>query len=131
MTTGETRLREIRTSFAKLAKDNKGLRALSDADASVPSKCAVLLVAEEHGAQVRMDVFIIGAHVVARSGLGSAMVGSAEIEDRLTVNLTNGYDWDDATFDTPDEMAFILFKHMLRRLAAASDLKSSDKDGVH
>jgi hypothetical protein len=131
MATGETRLRDVCTAFGRLADSNKGLRSIKHLVPPDLTTCSMLLVAEEHGAQVRLDICVIGANVVARSGLASVLVGSAQIEDRLTTNLTNGFDWDGASFDSSDEMAYILFKHMRRRLAAAADLRSTEDGGIH
>ncbi|HEY0306192.1 MAG TPA: hypothetical protein VGC44_14560 [Longimicrobiales bacterium] len=125
---GDARLREVCQAMSDLAHSTKGLSALPLADRKIPQSCAVLLVAEKNGAEVRMDIFVIGARVVAQSGIASADVGTAQIEDHLTVDLSQGYNWNDATFASPAEMAFILLKHMKRRLLAAADMHSHSSD---
>ena len=122
--TAEQRLYEIYTAFDHLTFANKRLSAESHGSDHKTDKCTVLLMAELDGAHVRLEIFPTGAHLVAQSGSASASVGTANLVDQLTVDLSAGFAWDDAVFASPDEMAFYLFKHMRRRLTAISDLQS-------
>jgi hypothetical protein len=122
--TAEHRLHDIYSAFDNLRSTTTGLSAVAQCTDSKAAHCTVLLLSEIDGAQVQLDVFPVGAHLIARSGKASASVGTGAIEDHLTVDLSADFNWDHAVFESPEEMAFFLLKHMRRRLLAVCDLHS-------
>lgn len=54
--------------------------------------------------------------------------GTSLLEDNLSVDLSQGYSWNDAIFSNANELAYYLHKHMLRRERSVSDLEPDNSD---
>jgi hypothetical protein len=54
---------------------------------------------------------------------GSTPAGASELTDRLSLDLTESYRWDDVVFEDAADFAYHLLKHMRRRLKAVTELK--------
>jgi hypothetical protein len=136
------RLDELRAAFSRLVDAVPELSFISldgDGNGSAGANVAVRLVGE-HAPEVVLIVDPHKADVTAHSGDGVAgRRASTLIHDILTVRLTDGFAWNDAFCGTADELAYLLLKHMRRRLKAAGeyepDLPSGDghpsRDGAH
>ena len=118
-----TRLVELRAAFGRLVDNVPELSFVSaDGDGNRnPDQPIVLRLA---GAAGRQAVLTVGPHkadVTASSGDGDARAGGTIIHDVLAVRLTDGFAWNDAFRGTADELAYLLLKHMRRRLKAAGE----------
>lgn len=118
----EDRLRKLAAAFQKIAQKTPDLRvdppavrtqSASDADARPIFRVRMVSGGE---VQARMLVSERGAKLATRIGSGKASAS-----DELPIDLRRGYRWDTETFDDAAQMAELLYQHMTRRLAAATE----------
>ena len=124
-TAGE-RLDALKVEFGRMASRVPGLAIISNTEMSstiaTGGSCLVQL-RYDGGPEVVLIVETTRAELIARSGTQTAHAGQALIRDQLMVDLSKSYGWDDAECADASELAHFLFKHMLRRHKAASELE--------
>ena len=94
-------------------------RALEEIDhAGEGNRCALRFTARS-GAIAELRVGPGRVIVTTRSAGLESSAGDSEIVDRLGVDLTRGYVWDDVHCESADELAGLLLKHLYRRVEDA------------
>ena len=119
------RLQALRSSFQALARTDQCLSVEGDGSPPAPEAADDVLILHLVGAgspAVMLRVRTHDAHLTAQSGDDHQKAGNAVINDRLGVGLADGYHWDDAACASADELAWLLLKHMRRRLKAAGEV---------
>ena len=101
----------------------KALAAKTSADArlrhaAAGDGCRVALSGPD-GVLATLEVVAEGVSVVARTTSPAPDAGATEIRDRLGVDLESGWNWDDVTAESADELAHLLLKHLRRRVEHA------------
>ena len=81
--------------------------------------CAVRLTSDA-GAFSVLHVTATGVTVTTHSAGDHPQAGAALTHDRLKVDLSRDYRWDDVLCSSADELAYLLYKHMLRRVSQAA-----------
>ncbi len=120
--TNDDRLRELAVAFHRLAQNTPDLRVDPPAPRSVPSadpETRPMFRVRLRGAgegRAHMLVRDRGARLETRVG-----DASTSAKDVLRIDLSRGYRWDTAIFEDAAQMAQMLYQHMTRRLAAATD----------
>jgi hypothetical protein len=131
---GKDRLQAVITAFERLSDTSPGLSvngksngAKSDGakfdGAKTNGQLCVIQLRHDSGPEVLLTVETTAANLTATSGDATSHAGTAVITDHLEVNLVTAYRWDDAECADATELAYILYKHMLRRHKAASELE--------
>jgi hypothetical protein len=115
-------MRELRAAFVRLQPGIPGFSVLPPVEGQLRERLGVYLVGQ-NSPEVILFVEEEQADLKAHSGEEQRHAGTALIHDILSVNLTTGFNWDDACCDTADELAYLLTKHMRRRLKAVTELE--------
>src|SRR5688500_18758865 len=118
---GVDRLEAVTTAFERLSAKSPGLTVsrVGDGARSKDQTTCVVQLSHDGGPVVVLTVGTTKADLTAHSGTATSHAGTAVINDRLEVNLLKNYGWDDAECADANELAYILYKHMLRRHKAA------------
>jgi hypothetical protein len=87
-------------------------------DANAATGCSARFTSLR-GAWSVLDISAAGVTVTTRSAEAHPEAGQAEIVDRLGVQLADGYEWDDVSCGSSDELVRLLVKHMVRRTGHA------------
>lgn len=85
----------------------------------------VILQKGPEGPTVSLSVAPHTTKVVAISGPDHG--GTSEVEDHLSVDLSSDFRWDSVAFEDADDLAYHLFKHMLRRTESVAHLDPLDE----
>src|SRR5688572_3948355 len=95
---GLERLTAIEAAFQRLSTNGSGLTVTprARADGELDGKEFVVEMLFDGGPKVVLVVGVAKADVTARSGRQELHAGEAMIHDRLAVDLTTCYRWDDA-----------------------------------
>lgn len=93
--------------------------------ASEDSPFQIILQKGPEGPTVSLAMAPHTTKVVATSGPDPG--GTTEVEDHLSVDLSSDFRWDSVVFEDADDLAYHLFKHMLRRTESVSHLDPLDK----
>src|SRR5687767_12141892 len=120
-TEGNDRLRAVITAFERLSDTSPGLSVNGKSNgtksngAKSNGHSCVIQLRHDSGPEVLLTVQTTRADLTATSGDATSHAGTAVITDHLEVSLLTGYCWDDAECADATELAYILYKHMLRR----------------
>ena len=85
----------------------------------------IILQQAPEGPTVSLTVAPHTSRVIARSGSDSG--GTSEVEDHLSVDLSHDFRWDSVVFEDAGDLAYHLYKHMLRRTESVSHLDPEDE----
>jgi hypothetical protein len=110
----EERLLRLCAALEGMVGKTDGLESLSREGARDGERCAIKLSAP-HGPISVLRVSNGRLTVTTRSAGLHAAAGDTEIVDDLGIDLNDGFSWDDVRCESPDELARLLVKHMLRR----------------
>jgi hypothetical protein len=116
---GRDRLRELRDAFSRLLPTVPGLSLMPPRAALLPAdvEMCALLLADDH-AQVTLMVQVTRADLTAQAA-HTQQDDAVLLRDALAVNLVNDFQWNAAFCGSADELAYLLLKHMRRRLKDA------------
>lgn len=114
--TTEARYSALCAALATLTEERDHLRLAHPAH-----PCEIVLQADPEGPTVHLRAEAHTTRVRAHSG--SDPGGTSDIDDHLSVDLTHGFRWDDVVFDDADDLAYHLYKHMLRRQRTVSGME--------
>src|SRR5262245_23079258 len=81
--------------------------------------CRVALRGKD-GVLATLEVTDGEVSLIARTTPPAPDAGASEIRDRLGIDLEHGWNWDDVTAESADELAKLLIKHLRRRVAHAN-----------
>ncbi len=119
----DDRLRRLAVAFHRIAEktpdlrvDPPSVRTLPRAGSDERPMFRVRLRSSVGEGRARMFVHDRGAKLETRVG-----DEKPSASDELPIDLRRGYRWDTATFDDAAQLAQVLYEHMTRRLAAATD----------
>ena len=111
------RITELCRSIDALIEATPGLERVVRAD-DAPAGCSARFTSTR-GATALLDVSVDAVTVTTHSAGAHANAGDSETLDRLDVRLADGFVWDDVDCASANELARLLFKHMLRRSGQA------------
>ena len=110
----EERLRRLCASLAKQVEQTTDL-TLGPAG----RHDCVLRLSSTHGPVSVLEISSDEVTVTTRSNGLHADAGTSEIVDVLGIDLSNGYAWDAVDCESADDLAYLLVKHMRRRVRDA------------
>lgn len=110
----EERLLRLCAALEGMVGKTVGLERMPRQDGRDGDRCVIKLCSP-HGPISVLRVSDAYVTVTTRSAGLHAAAGETEIVDDLGIDLNDGFSWDDVRCESPDELARLLVKHMLRR----------------
>ena len=104
------------TALEKLASETAGLRFRGR-----DQGCELMLQTDPEGPLVILQASPQRTTVLAFSG--SDPGGTSTVEDHLSISLAQDFRWDEVVFADADDLAYHLYKHMLRRHKSVSSVE--------